>query len=133
MAIKESFTKGFTALNLKTNTFMEESKAKTYISTLEKDIEKLKLDIGEKTYYQHKNSVDLSEEINKMVQEIDQKMQEIDAQHQHIKQIQEENEKVLGNNMQQAPVIDANVVFCQYCGNKNAANYKFCNKCGKPL
>lgn len=36
--LKESFAKGITALNVKTNNFIEENKCKTYISTLEEEI-----------------------------------------------------------------------------------------------
>ena len=75
----------------------------------------------------------MREEIDKMLLEIEQKNQEIEAQHQHMEMIQKENEKVLGNSNRQAAVIDENIVYCQYCGNRNAVNYKFCNKCGKPL
>ncbi len=35
VSLKDSFPKGIAAINVKTNTFMEESKCKTYISTLE--------------------------------------------------------------------------------------------------
>ena len=38
MALKDSLTKGITAINVKTNNFMEQSKCKTYISTLESEI-----------------------------------------------------------------------------------------------
>lgn len=36
--IKESFTKGITTLNIKTNRFIEVNKCKTYIATLEEEI-----------------------------------------------------------------------------------------------
>ena len=46
-SLKESLSKGITTINVKTNSFMEESKCKTYISTLEKEIQILKQNIGE--------------------------------------------------------------------------------------
>lgn len=49
-SLKESLSKGITTINVKTSSFMEESKCKTYISTLEKEIQILKQNIGEIVY-----------------------------------------------------------------------------------
>ena len=46
-SLKESLSKGITTINVKTNSFMEESKCKTYISTLEKEIQILKQNMSE--------------------------------------------------------------------------------------
>ena len=50
-SLKESLSKGITTINVKTNSFMEESKCKTYISTLEKEIQILKQNIGENSIF----------------------------------------------------------------------------------
>ena len=41
MGLKDSLTKSITTINVKTNNFMEQSKYKTYISTLEDEIQKI--------------------------------------------------------------------------------------------
>ena len=48
--IKNSFSKGLTMLNVKTSTFLEINKIKTYISTLTGEIETLKKEIGDLVY-----------------------------------------------------------------------------------
>lgn len=54
-SLKESLTKGIATINVKTNNFMEESKCKTYISTLEKNrVLLFAKTVGCKTY-QHIN------------------------------------------------------------------------------
>ena len=49
-SLKESLSKGITTINVKADSFMEESKCKTYISTREKEIQILKQNIGETVY-----------------------------------------------------------------------------------
>lgn len=49
-SLKDTFTKGLTTLNVKTNNFMEESKCKTYITTLENEIAGLKQKLGDDIY-----------------------------------------------------------------------------------
>jgi chromosome segregation ATPase len=128
-SLKDSLNKGITAINLKTNNFVEESKCKTYISTLEKEIEQLKLAIGGKTYDQYKQKVDMQPEINQLLEQIDQKYAEIDVQRNRISQLAAEESQVLGN----ASASAEKGVFCSQCGAKNAPQYKFCSKCGAPL
>ena len=131
--LKESFTKGITAINVKTNNFMEESKCKTYISTLEAEIKELKLQAGEISYEKWCKLDVPGEEVHAIFEQIHKKYQEIEAQKIRIQQLSEEEKQILGTtgNTQQAE--NANVVYCSQCGAQNAANYKFCCKCGNPI
>lgn len=131
MAFMDSFNKGITTLNMKTNNFVEVSKCKTYITTLEKEIEQLKLEIGTKLYEQHKNGESDTSSIEQHMLTIDSKYQEIEQQRARMRELEEEEKQVLGNNTAAAPSED--VIFCGQCGAKNAGNYKFCCKCGSPL
>lgn len=130
--LKESLTKGITAINMKTSTFMEESKCKTYISTLENEIKDLKLLIGEKAYEQWNSNESKPEELEEIFGKIKTKYEEIDVQKEKIQQLAEEEKQVLGSVAAQ-PQEAADVVFCSQCGAQNASNYKFCCKCGVPL
>ena len=136
MGLKDSFTKSITTINVKTNNFMEQSKCKTYISTLEDEIQKLKLQAGTIAYEKWKNGEDIKEAAEGLFQTISQKYDEIRAQEEKIQKLYEEEQQILGK----APGANAanipnygNAVFCSQCGAKNAENYRFCISCGRPL
>lgn len=142
--LKETFTKSITTLNVKTNNFMEEAKSKTHISTLEDEIQKLKLQAGEVMYASWTKGEDAKEEVEKIFKVIADKFQEIKDEQERIRKLSEEEQQILGNGNQtpvqtqppiQNPVQSGSgeVTFCSQCGMKNSAHYKFCCKCGKPL
>lgn len=127
-SLKESFSKGITAINVKTNSFMEESKCKTYISTLEKEIQVLKLNIGEIVYSKSVIGESYEKAVAEIVQQITGKYQEIEQQKKAIEQLAIEEKQILGTSQ----AVES-VKFCSQCGAQSAANYKFCSKCGSPL
>ncbi len=135
--LKESLTKGITAINIKTNAFMEESKCKTYISTIEHEIKDLKFAIGEKVYENWCKNEDVMENLEEMLLKIQAKYQEIDTQKERMVQLSQEEKQILGTANTQPtntqPAEEAGVVYCSQCGAVNAANYKFCSKCGVSL
>lgn len=129
---KRTLEKGITTLNVKTNNFMEESKCKTYIATLEKEINNLKLSIGNSVYDNWTNNEDAMNGIEEFLQKIREKEQEIRAQEERIRQLTVEEKQILGAADDQT-VVSEDVVYCSQCGAKNASNFKFCVKCGTLL
>ena len=127
-SLKESLSKGITTINVKTSSFMEESKCKTYISTLEKEIQILKQNIGEIVYAKSVAGESYEEEVTKIIEQIQSKYAEIEQQKATIEQLAVQEKQILGN--QSATV---NIKYCAKGGAQNAANYKFCSKCGTPL
>ena len=134
-SLKESITKSITTLNVKTNNFMEQSKYKTYISTLEEDIKKLKSQIGALAYEKWSNGEDGKEELEPLFMQISSKYKEISIQEENIRKLYEEEQQILGtgSNASVANNAAAPGIFCSQCGAKNAENYRFCVKCGSPL
>lgn len=141
-SLKDTFTKGLTTLNVKTNNFMEESKCKTYITTLENEIAGLKQKLGDDIYTSWMNQGDLTAGVEETCKQIQNKYQEIEAQRLKIAQLQEEEKQILGAASAQpasqaAPaqntMPEGETIFCSQCGTKNSVNYKFCCKCGAPL
>lgn len=131
---KQSLTKGITALNVKTNNFMEESKCKTYISTLEKEILDLKLAVGEKVYEKWTLGESAAEETEELLKSIQTKYEEIQAQKEKMEKLQQEEQQILGTSgANPAQTQEEEFIFCSQCGTRNAANYKFCRKCGAAL
>lgn len=131
---KQSLTKGITALNVKTNNFMEESKCKTYISTLEKEIIELKQAVGGKVYEKWMVGEGAAEDTEELLKSIKEKYEEIQAQKEKIEQLQQEEQQILGTTATNAGAAqEEEFIFCSQCGTRNAANYKFCRKCGVAL
>lgn len=132
-SLKDTFTKGLTTLNVKTNNFMEESKCKTYITTLENEIAGLKQKLGDDIYTSWMNQGDLTAGVEETCKQIQNKYQEIEAQRLKIAQLQEEEKQILGAAPAQNAMPEGETIFCSQCGIKNSVNYKFCCKCGAPL
>jgi formate dehydrogenase maturation protein FdhE len=149
---KESFTKGLTTINMKTSNFMEESKIKTHISSLENEINTIELNFGRSIFEKWKNGADYKEGMEETLNLINSKYMEIETQKQNIEKLHEEEKQVLGTQQAQ-PVAPAPGVqqaqpvapapetqqaaaqgkFCPACGSLNDPNYKFCCKCGNAL
>lgn len=125
--LKESLSKGITAINVKTSNFMEESKYKTYIATLEKEIQTLKANMGELVYAKTIAGEEYKENVAEIIKQIDGKYAEIEQQKKAIEQLAVEEKQILGTSSPGA------VKYCAKCGAQNAGNYKFCSKCGAPL
>ena len=131
--LKKSITKGITTINVKTNNMLEQNKCKTYIATLEKEIEELTLKAG-KALFQNWESGNFSAEgLETIMDDISGKYQIIKEQEDYIRQLQEEEQKILGNEHIPASGVEDGVVFCCMCGAKNRAEYKFCVKCGASM
>lgn len=125
---KESITKGITTINMKTSNFMEESKYKTHITSLENEINTLELNLGKTIFEKWKSGADYKEGIEDALNTIQSKYDAIDEQKRNIEKLHEEEKQILGNQPNQPTG-----KFCTKCGAPNDPNYKFCCKCGNPL
>lgn len=125
---KESITKGITTINMKTSNFMEESKYKTHITSLENEINTLELNLGKSIFEKWKSGADYKEGIEDTLNTIQSKYDAIDEQKRNIEKLHEEEKQILGNQKNQPTG-----TFCTKCGAPNDPNYKFCCKCGNPL
>ncbi len=131
--LKESLTKGLTTINMKTSNFMEESKYKTHITSLENEIGMLEQNLGKSIYEKWKGGVDYKEGIEDALNTIQSKYDLIEEQRRNIEKLHEEEKQILGNQQSANTTPNAATVFCSKCGAPNDANYKFCCKCGNPL
>ena len=86
--IKRIPSKGITTINVKTNSFMEESKCKTYISTLEKEIQILKQNIGETVYAKSVAGESYEEEVAGMIGQIRASMRRLSSRRQRLNSLQ---------------------------------------------
>ncbi|MBQ6995789.1 MAG: hypothetical protein IJN64_15100 [Lachnospiraceae bacterium] len=129
-SFRESLSKGLTTINVKTNNFMEESKCKTYISTLEKEIRDLKLNLGDIMYGSWLSGESDETALQTIMEQIKQKYEEIEQQKKIMEQLTISEQQILGTG---SNVQTGAMIYCAQCGAQNASNYKFCCKCGKAL
>ena len=130
-SFKEKFTRGFTSINVKTSNLVEESKLRTYISTLENDIVKSKQSIGDYVFNRWKENEAIEQmnlsSIVPLLLAIDEKNKEIEIQLNQITLLKEETKKILGEKYTATDSV------CAKCGAVNAAGNIFCTKCGHKL
>ena len=127
--IKKAITKGITTINMKTNSFVEVNKCKTYIATLEDEIKVLKSKVGEIIYTNWKAGSVSVDDVERYLTAISEKEKLVKEQMQQMKEIQIQEQQILGTD---APE-NKGSVFCSMCGAKNSSEYRFCVKCGKEL
>ena len=129
-SIKNTLSKGITTINVKTNSFMEQNKIKTYISTLENEIDSLKNSIGDKVYMSWRNGgIDLSM-IESELSAIKAKEEMIIEQRRRLQQIDNEEKQILGNDSSNS---NSRIIYCGMCGSQNNVGSNFCIKCGNRL
>lgn len=140
--IKNSFSKGLTVLNVKTSTFLELNKIKTYISNLNEEIAGLKREIGELVYQEWAQTGQVtSGAIEERLLGIQSRLETIRQQEEEAERINQKEKQILGSQdtaqaqpqeVLQSP--DANsqnpVLTCPNCGNTYETAPKFCRKCG---
>ena len=128
--LKESFSKGLTALNVKTSTFLEAKKIQTYISTLNNEIEALQKEIGRRAYedWEKNGSISLSN-IGEQRMEISKKKETIAQQKIAAEELEKKEQQILGTADNQKP----SKIFCPNCGQSYDGPVKFCRKCGTKL
>ena len=84
---KQGISKQITKLNMKTSTFLEENKIKTFIGTLENDIRDLKVKAGELGYQMWRSGDFDPNQLIPLYKEISTKEAQIQEQEQQMKEI----------------------------------------------
>jgi len=128
---QNSISKGLTALNMKTSNFLEETKIKTHITTLEEEIEQLKKVIGEKVYQNWDKNDNILEIISEEVSCVKEKYAMIEQLKKEIEELSKKEKEVLGNGF--AAREENSTVFCTQCGAECSKEAHFCVKCGNKL
>lgn len=133
MGIKEGFSKQITKINMKTSSFLEENKIRTYINTLEGDIKELYIKAGQEAFNMWKMGSDNKEKMVSMLAEIDEKQKQIAEQEQMIKDLADRNKQVLGERETATSAQQANNIVCPNCGTNYPTGANFCRVCGTKL
>lgn len=137
--IKSSMNRGVTAISLKTSSTIEKARIKTHIGTIESEVQKMALHIGETAYaLWEKEELNVAA-LEEMLQGIKEKKQEIAALEEELVKIEYRNEQILGAATASNETISSGqkeereVRVCSNCGAAYNAPAKFCRKCGTSL
>lgn len=133
MGVKEELSKQITKINIKTSTFLEENKIKTYIETLKKEIQVLFCKIGEQSFELWRNQTEIPETENPLLpffEEIQSKYNTIQEQEKLLQELAQRNSQVLG---EKAGLSGGERKFCPNCGNECQIGANFCKRCGTKL
>ena len=133
--IKNSFSKGLTMLNMKTSSFLELNKIKTYINTLNSEIATLKSEIGDLVYRSWTSGQEpLSEDVVEKLNMIQSKLALIAEQEEAAAKISSMEKQILGEQEKTPEQVQAEpVLICSNCGQVYERPVKFCTKCGNRM
>lgn len=141
MDFKQGLSRQITKINMKTSTFMEENKIKTYITTLENDIAELKRQSGELGYNLWVEGKLDAAKLVPIYLQVKEKYRQIQEQERLLQELEVRNRQVLGDSAARMPGAAgmagapgaAGQVICPHCGDICAPNMNFCKKCGMKL
>lgn len=122
--IKKSISKKANEVNIKTSTFLEINKLKSYISAVRQENTRNYGDIGQQLYSMWESGKIEMEKLEPCFREIKENQFKIQEYESQIRKIEEDNKKYLGAGTQ---------VFCTECGAGNSVEALFCRECGKKL
>lgn len=133
--IKNSFSKGLTMLNMKTSSFLELNKIKTYINTLNSEIATLKSEIGDLVFRSWTSGQEpLSEDVVEKLNLIQTKLALIAEQEAAAAKISSMEKQILGEQEKTPdPAQTEPVLICSNCGQVYERPVKFCTKCGNRM
>ena len=107
--IKNTFSKGLTILNVKTANFLEINKIKTYITTLQSEIDTLKMELGCELYQNWAAmETPVSEKMEEKLNLIREKEVQIAEQQRAEAALLEQEKQILGETAQPAAPVYSN-------------------------
>lgn len=131
--VKAKINKGITTVSLKTNSSVEKAKINTHMESLKAEVDKLKMDIGQKTFVFWNTGNFTLDKIEPELRAVKEKQEVLhDLQHQ-LMEIESRDKEILGQMESGGTANQAEQIFCPNCGTGYAAKVNFCVKCGCKL
>lgn len=128
---KSTVNRGITTISVKTSSTLEKSKIKTHIESLNRDIEKDLIAVGEAAYkIWLSDNMDFSGLAAKF-EIIKGKYKEAEDLTVELSSIDERDNRILGNSVAEEPEETLKKFICTNCGTQYDVPVKFCRKCGK--
>ncbi len=134
--IKDSASRTVTKISVKTSSSLEKQKIRMHIETLEKDVQKIYLNIGEETYALWAQGITSTETLAEKLEDIRQKKAEVERLTAQLDSIDERDNEILGTKTEAQASAEEGASSgpkCPNCGADCEASAKFCRKCGQKL
>jgi NADH pyrophosphatase NudC (nudix superfamily) len=123
---KKTIDKSVATVSVKSNEFIEVTKLKTQNTSLEKEIDLLKKQLGAAYYNHWKTGAVDATSFEELCIDVQNKENTINGNLNKIESLQNENEQILGSQSQ------GDAIICS-CGKSNSSTAKFCIGCGNKL
>lgn len=131
---KSSVNRGIATISVKSSSALEKSKIKTHIESLNRDLEKELMLIGDVAYKLWSDGNSDFSSLNTRFETVKGKLAEIESLKAELESIDERDNQILGNNNTQPEVLnEAAKYFCTQCGAQYETLPKFCRKCGNKM
>lgn len=130
--MKSTISKGITTVTVKTSSSVEKAKLNTQISSVSKDMERLKQEVGNKLYVLWEtDSFDISK-VEEELNSIKEKKEKIHKLQDQLEELDAQANSMLGANGKETPQVSVACV-CSNCGNQYEQRINFCVKCGTKM
>lgn len=130
--MKSTINKGITTVTVKTSSSVEKAKLNNQISSVSKDMERLKREIGNKVFVLWETD---SFDINKVEEELNsikEKKFKINKLQEQLEELNAQANTMFGTNGKETPQVSMACV-CSNCGNQYEQRINFCVKCGTKM
>lgn len=125
-SLKRGLSRKVTEVNVKTSAFLEINKKKTYISTVNQELEQIEKAAGKRLYELWSREGMELPGFQTIMQDMQEKYDVIAEQERQIAEIEQKNQQLLG-------AAGTGTIYCSSCGAANVAEASFCRECGKRL
>lgn len=130
--MKSTISKGITTVTVKTSSSVEKAKLNTQISSVSKDMERLKQEVGNKLYVLWEtDSFDISK-VEEELNSIKEKKEKIHKLQDQLEELDAQANSILGTNGEKTSQGLVACV-CSNCGNQYEQRINFCVKCGTKM
>ena len=134
---KSSLNRSVTTISVKASSSLEKTKIRTHIESIQGEIQRLTVSVGEGIYAKWSAGESDYASIVEQLESIKQKNEEIQQLTEEFNSIDDRDSQILGNTKAQEtaapPPEDKNAIFCPKCGARYDSPVRFCRKCGCQL
>ena len=131
---KSSLNRSVTTISVKASSSLEKTKIKTHIESIQGEIQRLTVSIGEGVYAKWSAGESDYTSVLEQLESVKQKNEEIRQLTEELSSIDDRDSQILGSMKAQESAApqpeDETAIFCPSCGARYDSPVRFCRKCG---